>query len=196
MATPVDILEDLDSFLARVSDEEKENDEEELERPELGYACKDCRNALSPVMAATLNTHRGCLKEILEAQGRSVSLSVYRSESGATVAHHAARRGDLETLQLLLGADQSLCKAGDVRGATPLHVCAYHGQLECLSCLLEKDAWADQKDFDGATAVHFAAASGHLDCLKELVLRGKGNPNEQTQSGETPGMSVRLLCRF
>ena len=118
---------------------------------------------------------------------KGLDLTAMLSEKGATLAHLAVRKGDLRTLQLLLQVDESLCQTGDINGATPLHVCSYHGHLDCLAWLLEKGACTDQKDSNGATAVHFAAASGHLDCLKLLIQRGKGNSNEQTLGGETPG---------
>ena len=57
-----------------------------------------------------------------------------------------------------------------------------------VDVVLESGAEASLGDFDGATPVHFAAASGHLECLKKLVEKGNGDPNAQTESGETPGM--------
>ena len=190
MANPTSVLEDLDSYLARVSEEEEEEDEEEGRKElNLGDACAECRANACPLMGAITSGHKGCLKEMLSVR-EQLDLSTVHSENGATLAHIAARKGDLEALQMLVGAEPSLCEIGDVRGATPLHVCAYHGHLDCLSCLLTKGAQPDQKDSDGATPVHFASASGHLDCLKELINRGKGNPNEQTQSGETPGIAT------
>lgn len=198
MANPTSVLDDLDSYLARLSEEEEDDDydndveEREEERQtvkeevDLGNACSECRATASPLMGATTSGHYGCLKEMLRME-IAADISAIRSENGATLAHIAARKGDPETLRTLVEAEPRLCKIGDVRGATPLHVCAYHGHLDCLSCLLSSGAQADQQDSDGATPVHFASASGHLGCLKELVDRGKGNPNEQTHSGETPG---------
>ena len=183
MASPGEVLEDLDSFLDRISEgEEEEEEEEELC---VGDACHECRVNGSPVMAAMLSGHRGCLNEILHAN-EAEKLSAIRSENGATLAHVAARKGDVEALRLVLKNDSSLGKVGDIRGATPLHVCAYYGHEEGLRRLLDAGAEANQPDFDGATAVHFAAASGHLESLKLLVKQGRGNANAQSSSGETP----------
>ena len=184
MASAGDILNDLDSFLDRLSEGEEE---EELY---LGDACATCRINSSPLMAAIVSNHRGCLKEILRMgslAGAGGTLLSVRSENGATLAHVAARKGDTEALELVLRADSSLCREGDIRGATPLHVCAYHGREEGLALLLDAGAETNQTDFDGATAIHFAAASGHLDSLKLLLEQGKGDVNAQTNSGETPG---------
>ena len=188
MASPVDVLNDLDLYLSQISPEELEEEEEKGDWEPVGDACMDCRNSYSPLVSATNNGHKECLKEILEtrtALGRD--LASVRCESEATLAHLAARRGDRETLSMILTADRSLCEVGDIRGATPLHVCAYHGYIDCLSLLIENGSLADHRDQDGAAAAHFAAASGHLDCLKELVQEGKANPNAQTFTGETPG---------
>ncbi len=181
MADPVDILDDLDTYLARVSSGEEE-------KTDLGDACTECKTSPSPLVSATTSCHRECLTEMLSIRavlGRP--LASVRGESDATLAHLAARRGDRETLKILLTADQSLCTIGDVRGATPLHVCAYHGYADCLTFLLERGSQPNHRDQDGATAVHFAASSGHLGCLKELVHGGSGDPNAQTNTGETPG---------
>lgn len=191
-SNPVDVLDDLDSYLACLAedqdDQETESDSSQTEEDaqDLGDACTECRASDSPLILATTSGHKGCLREILNARD-SLKLDSVLSENGATLAHIAARRGDLECLRLVVTADSGLCTTGDIRGATPLHVCAYHGYLDCLVCLLDKGGVADQKDYDGATPLHFAASSGHLECLKALLDKGNGSLNAQTLSGETPG---------
>lgn len=184
MATPGEVLDDLNFFLDQLS--EGEEDEDKEERLYVGDACHECRVNRCPAMSALLSRHGGCLKEIMQANDAE-NISAIRSGNGATLAHIAAREGDTEALKLLLKNDASLGKVGDIRGATPLHVCAYHGHEDGLVSLLDAGAEVDQPDFDGATAVHFAAASGHLESLKLLVQRGGGNVNARSTSGETPG---------
>ena len=187
------ILDDLDSFLAHVGSDDdadlhwSDSSEEESEGEDFGDACAKCTAGFPPVLRAVTSGHTGCLKEILRVSG-DMKLRDVLTENGATLAHVATRRGDLEALQAVVEADSFLCRTGDVHGATPLHVCAYHGRLECLSLLLAAGGDPSQRDFDGATPVHFAAASGHQSCLKALVEEGKGDPNQQTNSGETPGI--------
>ena len=187
-----EVLNELDTFLSGIGDEEEgkgqETDEITLD---FGDACAECRAGTSPMILAVTSGHTECLKEMLDGNLDELDLTYVLSENGATLAHIAARKGDLEALKAVVTAEQSLCEVGDIRGATPLHVCAYHGHLDCLSCLLESGAEANLGDFDGATPVHFAAASGHLECLKKLVEKGNGDPNTQTESGETPGKMVR-----
>ena len=192
-SNPVDVLDDLDSYLACLTEGQDKEDRESITSQEedernLGDACTECRASDSPLILAVTSGHKGCIREILSVRD-SLKLGSELSENGATLAHLAARRGDLECLRVIVTADDSLCTTGDVRGATPLHVCAYHGYNDCLDCLLDNGGSADQKDFDGATPIHFAASSGHFECLKVLLKKGKGNPNAQTLSGETPGIS-------
>ena len=193
MATPGEVLDDLDSFLDRLSEEEYDEEEEKEEEVRIysGDACHECRVCKNPATAALLVGHRGCMKEILRANDVE-KLAAVRSENGSTLAHIAARKNDMETLNLLVSNITSLVTVGDIRGATPLHVCAYRGQDDGLLSLLDAGAQADQPDLDGATAVHFAAVSGHLDSLKLLLQRGRGNANARSNSGETPGSSSKL----
>ena len=189
-----EVLNDLDTFLSGVGGEEEEKGQESDEISlDFGDACVECRAGTSPMIFAVTSGHTGCFKELLERNLDEIDLTSVLSENGATLAHIAARKGDLESLKAIISAEVSLCEVGDIRGATPLHVCAYHGRLDCLSCLLESGAEATLGDFDGATPVHFAAASGHLECLKQLVEKGNGDPNAQTESGETPGIFLTII---
>ena len=182
------VLQDLDAFL----EEEEEyiyqgsGSQSSLPLLDLGGCCAECQRAGMPLMAAVSSGHTPCLQEILSAQPH-LDLQGIRSENGATLGHIAARRGELDCLRALLEADRSLCEVGDSKGATSLHVCAYHGHVECLRCLLTEGRCGLLRDQDGATAVHFAAVSGHTDCLRVLIEEGGGDPNAQTNSGETPG---------
>lgn len=181
------VLEDLDSFL----EEEESNyaDAECLDSEpalDLGNCCAECQRAGTPLAAAVSSGHRECLQEILSAQ-RGLDLHSIKVDKAATLAHLAARKGELDCLRLLLEADRSLSEVRDSKGATPLHVCAYRGHVECLRCLLSVGRCGLLRDQDGATAVHFAAVAGRTECLKVLIEEGGGDPNEQTNSGETPG---------
>ena len=195
----VSVLEDLDAFLEEV---EEEGEQPEPSQPFLaaGASCASCRVSDNPALASLASGHWACLKEILHSsQAVGGNLQGIRDESGGTMVHIAARNGDLESLKVIMAADRSLCEVGDHKGAAPLHVCAYHGHVDCLRCLLglehleeeavEPKVWRNglTRDQDGATALHFAAASGHTACLRVLVEEVGGDPDEQTNSGETPG---------
>ena len=49
----MDVLNDLDSYLARLSDETNTSDDVDL-----GSACDECKSAPFPLVYATTNTHR------------------------------------------------------------------------------------------------------------------------------------------
>ena len=192
-----EVLNDLDTFLSDIGDDEEEKSQETDETSlDCGGVCAECRAGASPTILSVTSGHTDCLKEILERNLDELDVASVLSENGATLAHIAARRGDLETLKVIVKTEESLCKVGDIRGATPLHVCAYHGHVDCLTCLLESGAKTNLVDFDGATPVHFAAASGHLECLKQLVEVGGADPNAQTESGETPGNYISQSCHI
>ncbi len=182
----VSILDDLDSFL---DGEGGSVSEHSLPSLYLGRACVECKEAgegKEALVSATVNGHKTCLQDIIAAQPK-LDLKTVLVENSTTLAHLAARNGHSECLQLLLEADGSLSEMRDKRGASPLHVCSYHGHLECIKCLFSEGLERTPvRDMDGATPVHFAASSGHTDCLKVLVEEGY-NPNDQTESGETPG---------
>ena len=180
----VSVLDDLDSFLDA---EEDYVSQRSLTVHNLGEACAECRASSSPLMSAVTGGHKTCLNEILTAQSE-LDLKAVLDENEATLAHLAAKKGDVECLKAILEVHPALSEIGDLRGTTPLHVCAYHGHLECVKYLLDEGKSKVLKDKDGATAVHFAAASGHTDCLKVLIEEGREDPNDQTNSGETPGM--------
>lgn len=188
------VLEDLDAFLEEEEDECRSEGHEDIEdaipKLDLGGSCVECRRASSPLVAAVSSGHRGCLQELLSTQF-CLDLHSVRVDNDATLGHIAARKGELECLRLLLEADQSLCEVGNSKGATPLHVCAYHGHVDCVRCLLSEGRCGLARDQDGATAIHFAAASGHTECLRVLIEEAGGDPNEQTNGGETPGEGIR-----
>ena len=193
----MDVLEELDAFLEEVEEEGEGEGSGSFSQNSLlqqsqdcGQSCAECRAAANSAMAAVSSGHTVCLQEILAAQPE-LNLQTATSENGATLAHTAVRRGDVDTLRVVLEADRDLSEVGDDKGATPLHVGAYHGHVECLRCLLGEGGSGVLRDRDGATAVHFAAASGHTECLRVLVEEGGGDPNEQTDSGETPSESIK-----
>jgi hypothetical protein len=191
----ISVLEDLDAFLEEEEDSYLQGSDGQTSQPmvqDLGGCCMECRGAAIPLATAVSSGHRVCLQEMLSAQPE-LDLHGVRVENAATLCHLASRKGDMGCLQALLEADRSLCEVGDNKGATPLHVCAYHGHVDCLRCLLCAGRSGLVRDQDGATPVHFAAASGHTECLKVLIEEGGGDPNRQTNGGETPGEQRRTL---
>ena len=192
-----DALDDLDSYLARISHEDSDTDSVEslglniqstISLRDLTDVCNKCKSVTFSITSAILLNHRKCLECLLGSLNNLINCEV-SAEDGTTPIHVAAKKGNKEFLELLIAKDKSLVEIKDARGATATHVLCYNGHHKCLPWILENGGSAANKDVDGATPVHYAAASGNLECLKELIQTGKGEPDAQTYSGETPGMS-------
>ena len=198
-----DALDDLDSYLARVSHEDSDRDsldsvdlnlQSTISLRDLTDVCNKCKSVTFSITSAILLNHKKCLECLL---GSLVNLNncEVSAEDGTTPIHVAAKQGNKEILEVLITKDKSLAETKDARGATATHVLCYNGHHQCLPWILKNGGSAAQKDVDGATPVHYGAASGKLECLKELIQTGNGDPNAQTYSGETPGkMWVWLHC--
>jgi len=189
-----DALDDLDSYLAGVSDDEDTESLGSLEervRPtislrDLTDVCNKCKSVTFSITSAITQSHKQCLRALLNNMSTLKNCEV-SAEDGTTPIHVAAKHGNTEFVELLLSKDSALAETKDARGATATHVLCYNGHHGCLSWMLKNGGSAAHKDLDGATPVHYAAASGHLECLQELMQTGNGDPNIQTYSGETPG---------
>lgn len=189
-----DALDDLDSYLARVSHDDSDTDSLDsdlnihstISLRDLSDVCNKCKSVTFSITSAILLNHRKCLECLLGSLANLSNCEV-SAEDGTTPIHVAAKRGNREFLELLITKDKSLAETKDTRGATATHVLCYNGHHKCLPWILKNGGSAAHKDVDGATPAHYAAASGNLECLKELIQTGKGDPNAQTYSGETPG---------
>ena len=184
-------LQELNSYLSRMSDEElqslRSRRSSVVSDSWLVNCCMDCRTAEHPVVHAVEQIHVGCLREMIQAHP-NLELAEIRLENGSTLAHAASRRGSRETLQLLAASTcKTLFTEQDQRGATPAHSCAYYGHADCLEDVLRRGCGANTRDHEGATPMHFAAVSGNLECLKRLQAAAgeRLDVNATTDSGET-----------
>ena len=189
-----DALDDLDSYLARVSHDDSDTDSVDsglnihstISLRDLSDVCNKCKSVTFSITSAIVLNHKKCL-ECLTGSLVNLSNCEVSADDGTTPIHVAAKRGNREFLELLITKDKSLAETKDARGATATHVLCYNGHHKCLPWVLKNGGSAAHKDVDGATPVHYAAASGNLECLKELMTTGNGDSNAQTYSGETPG---------
>lgn len=81
-------------------------------------------------------------------------------ESGVTVLHIAAERGDMPLLSLLLQTDTLELDKSKANGTTALHCAAANGHVEAVQALLDSGAQMDVLDASGRTASDRARQSG------------------------------------
>ena len=101
-----------------------------------------------------------------------------------TTLHHASRKGEFNTAQLLLdkGADVN---AIDIKNQSPLHHASNSGHLEIVRLLLDSGANIEAIDCMELSAIHIAAAAGHRLIVRAILERG-ASVHAADQNGRTP----------
>ena len=107
---------------------------------------------------------------------------------GMTGLHWAARNGDLETAELLLGAGADLTAVTRVGAHTPLHVAATAADPSVVEALLEGGADPNVVTTTDAGPLHFAAASGNRAVVRALIAAGADVNAKELRWGQTPLM--------
>ncbi|CCX10138.1 Similar to Ankyrin repeat domain-containing protein 50; acc. no. Q9ULJ7 [Pyronema omphalodes CBS 100304] len=123
------------------------------------------------------------LRRLLELTDYEVDC---RDCDGLTALFHAARKGHLKTVELLLerGAEVD---SKDKNGRTPLSFAAKaYGSFETVKLLLERGAEVDSKNKNGRTPLSFAANEyGSLETVQLLLERG-AEIDWKDKDGRTP----------
>lgn len=89
--------------------------------------------------------------------------------------HNAARMGDVDKLNALIGAGEDL-EAVDYDGWTALHVASKAGNSGIAASLIDAGAEIESRTGTGKTPLHVAAAEGRADMVELLVNAGaEGN---------------------
>jgi len=123
----------------------------------------------------------------LEVARRRGSASVYaylveRSPAAAQLVQ-ASRRGDLDAIERLLGADGSLL--GGLDDATRCHLLC--GELEAVRRFLDAGVDPNVRDDDlGATPLHWAAWENRRSHVDLLLARGADRTRRDRSFGGTP----------
>ena len=123
------------------------------------------------------------LKTELECSTQEIDA---RDSSGHTCAFWAAKRGDVEALQILLdyGANPNI---PDIHGNTPLH---HVRNIGCCNVLLQHGVDVSVTNSYGHTALHaICRGDGNFPVLQRLVEAGV-NIDVQDHSGETAAMNA------
>ena len=104
----------------------------------------------------------------------------------------AAKKGDLETIQSLVGKDADLLAARDKDGSHPIHCASWKGHAAVVEFLLDKGADIhahNENSHWGTTPLHAAAHGNQRDVARLLLERGADktltNPEGRTPHDET-----------
>jgi ankyrin repeat protein len=114
-----------------------------------------------------------------------------RDEHGNIALHHAASRGWMPVVELLLERgcpiDTRVTAPGDEAwdGWTPLHHAAAAGHIEVIQRLLRAGAPVDAPNTSGETPLHVAAWRGQTDAAR-VLLDARANPNARRKQQVTP----------
>ncbi len=116
---------------------------------------------------------------VLVEQGAAVN----QTRGGMTPLHWASYWGDLETVDLLLGAGADPTGANDL-GVTPLWTTAEREGVAVARKLLDAGADPNAALLSGETSVMTAARAGQTELVTLLLSRG-ADPNARATRGQT-----------
>ena len=113
-------------------------------------------------------------QKIIEAMSMSFQSERPHKRLRRRSMHHAATRGDIDTLRALLDAecDTSHVGAQDWAGRAPLMCAALSGHTDCVRLLLQRGADVNKHSWNGNTSAHYAAEHGHKEALLVLLDGG------------------------
>ncbi|KAJ0398903.1 hypothetical protein ATCC90586_005262 [Pythium insidiosum] len=93
-----------------------------------------------------------------------------RGMRGFTPVHHAAARGHLDVLQLLLNFGWPVDVRNDL-GESPLHLASYGGHVPATEFLLDRGANANALTCDGETPLFYASRKHQYRVVRMLIRR-------------------------
>jgi ankyrin repeat protein len=113
----------------------------------------------------------------------------WADDTGMTVLHAAAFKGDAESVRLLINRGASV-NAKDGIQCTPLHLAATAGNIDAVRELLESGAATNVVDQSQRTPLYMAASLGHADAV-ELLLKYGADPKITGEGGSLPAQAAR-----
>ena len=103
----------------------------------------------------------------------------------ASELYNAAERGDLKTVQTLVGQGAVINEASGIDDAVPLIGAAQSGKIEVVQFLLDHGADVNKAGNMETTALQAAAGGGHVPIV-QLLLDSGANVNSQDRFKFTP----------
>ena len=98
--------------------------------------------------------------------------------------YNAAKDGNLERVQLLLGQGTDKDMVGGGEGETPLFAACANGHLAIAQLLVEQGADME-KTYVSWTPLNIASNNGHLDVVRYLLEQG-ADRDKANANGYTP----------
>uniref|UniRef100_A0A672IJS2 Euchromatic histone-lysine N-methyltransferase 2 n=1 Tax=Salarias fasciatus TaxID=181472 RepID=A0A672IJS2_SALFA len=156
---------------------------------------KDMR---TPLLEAIINNHIEVARYLIQ-NGAYATSSTVRSglvgvnaavvgqeEDGYTGLHHAAKLGNLETVNMLLETGQVDVNAQVKEELNVcLHWAAYAGNVDIAELVLNAGCSLASVNVHGDTPLHIAAREGYLECVTLFLSRG-ADIDIMNREGDTP----------
>ena len=145
---------------------------------------------IDPKLAAAITAVRSERRTVVEKLVAVTPAIVKATDpDGATLLHHAAGFGRLDTMTWLVDAGADV-NAKTLRGATALHW-AIHDDAK-VRLLLTRGAVVNTKQVDGRTPLFLAASLGNGNTTLRLLLEHGADPSIATMNGQTPMMAAAI----
>ncbi|XP_028176414.1 fibronectin type 3 and ankyrin repeat domains protein 1 [Ostrinia furnacalis] len=134
----------------------------------------------------------GYLKQIQVMLEEKPSLiGTVNSTNGFTPLATAVRKGDINTVRLLVSSGAELDQPS-ATGQTPLHLAVLGSHTAIVEYLLDWGADFEARDLNGLRVEHYAVDSCNLETLRLVLARG-GDLTATDNNGWTP--LFRALCQ-
>jgi ankyrin repeat protein len=115
----------------------------------------------SPIILAAQNFNFEIVRRLVVAGANPNDINRFSDGSGRSSLHYAAQRGDLETVDFLIGHEAEI-DLQDGHGFTPLMIADAHDQDRIIEYLLANDANLEIRDNEGRNVTIFTIGNGNF----------------------------------
>ncbi|KAI9733140.1 MAG: hypothetical protein M1834_003687 [Cirrosporium novae-zelandiae] len=135
-------------------------------RANLSIRDKQERDPIAEAVHDGNNEILSYLLKICKEKGFDMRFLLTSDIGGYTPLHRCAASGNLDAMEMLLGAgdSQAMCSQKNLNGATPLHSAAQAGHAKAVNILLEHGSDPSVKSNDGKTAFDLTFATWKMGC--------------------------------
>ena len=130
------------------------------------------------------NAADGRLFEVTRTVEKQPNLSRERDSQGYTPLHHAALRGHVDIIDVLL-KNGAMLNARGTRGETALYLATSAGSTPAVLRLLKAGAKPNRGNASRMTPLHKAASAGNIEMVEALLEAG-ADPKLKDRRGRTP----------